>query len=862
MKKILFLLSFLIASFSYAQLTDAQISAKIGAATKVITNTYDVELQNVNENLTAAITANGAVEKTSHTQAVADLVDGDRYILPNIGLYIVDSGATDGYRVIQRFGYKFQYPFAPTPVSSDRLNFLKDIEVYNYTGEEPLFIYNVWRGYDVSGTLTWKLLLRSYNETTGVSTNICQATLASYTEASADANGHIYGVIESNSDLSGDGVTFKAYVDWSAYTTGSQNFATYEEAAISEATWVDVENFGETRIENRINSTEASITSIQGELTTTQSSIGTIQTDIADVQTDINELKNTVIETYTYDDLTPNTFWNLSGTTVANTPVDYTTSTSYVSSSPEISVKAGDLVTISSKGVGSNALTYAITDTGRNILSSSSDDTTLTPVEIEITQNGIVFVNLNPSDYEGFFVSVTTSKESYDLNLINESNKTFASNTLRKKQYRNQPVKADYVLFLGYGQSLSVGGASTALTTTVYDSNKMIGTNIHYPYSNSTTTLTGLANSSVEHIVVPIVNDLKRYYNYSHDTDRTFVATSCGQGGTSIEWLSKDCPANSGEYFQRIIDAFTDLKAIADAEGKTVVLGGTFFLQGEANSTGRDLGNWEGDGDADSTKEGYKGYLTQLITDIEDQAFTIFTDQVEKPAFFIYQTQMDYSSITANIAMAQTEVANENDNVYMFSPVYYAKTGDDTLHPTANGYRWVAEQAAIKARNVLFSKNNTTPLQPYSIKKLDSTKILINYLSDSYPLTVNTSTIDNSYSEYGFKVYDDVDAELTIDGVTVGESYVLIELNSAITTDIKVCYANSNSTDGKGNITDSFSERAFNTFVDQSGDTYEDTFIPSFESSSILGEEYPLPNWSIAFYYEIPLEIEELKIIE
>ncbi|MGN3373196.1 hypothetical protein ACTFXC_15700, partial [Klebsiella pneumoniae] len=87
--------------------------------------------------------------------------------------------------------------------------------------------------------------------------------------------------------------------------------------------------------------------------------------------------------------------------------------------------------------------------------------------------------------------------------------------------------------------------------------------------------------------------------------ERKIVAVNCGVGGQIIERLSK---GHSWGFYNRIISAVTQIKAIADAEGKTCGVVGFLYLGNEYNY--------------DSTKGGatdraeYRALLRKLIDDV------------------------------------------------------------------------------------------------------------------------------------------------------------------------------------------------------------------------------------------------------
>ncbi|GLB51692.1 hypothetical protein NBRC110019_07310 [Neptunitalea chrysea] len=751
--------------------------------------------------------------------------------------------------------YNAIFPFAAFPINKNRKNFLLDIEVYGYKGTEPLFVYNVWRSYDPGSGDTWKVLLRSFNESTGESTNICQFTLSAYVEPEL-TEGRRIAKIESNQDLSGNGVSFTAMVDWEAALAG-QDIKTYNESSLDTITWKpkvkdqrldDLEEHQTTQ-DQRLDDLEEHQTTQDQRLDDLEEHQTTQDQRLDDIGEDLYKNRNVYLES----DLLLNYYYPLNGSSVPESPTEYTTTTNNWWSCIKIAVYTGDEITIATRSTGAVALAYALTDVERNIYSvaDSSVNSLEAPITIKAKKNGYIYVNMLQPTNSNF--SVKIDRYTIDYEEINRGNRLKSLEFFKQKNYDWQSFDADYIFYLGYGQSLSVGGGSNALSTISFKDNKRLGSNISFPYSNELTTFQPLVNGSTEHIIVPAINFLRYYANsIGMGFNTTFVATSCGQGGTSIEWLSKDCPANNGDYFQRIIDAFNAAKSIADSEGKTIKFGGTIFLQGEANSTARSMADWDGTGPAISTKEGYKGYLEQLIADIEEAALSVFTDQTESPAFFIYQTQMNYTATDMPIGSAQLEVANENDNVYMFSPCYAYKTGEDPLHPTGNGYRWLAEKAAIAMRNVLIEKKQYSTLQPHKIERISNNELRIHFISEQFPLNINNYTIDTILENYGFQAYNNLGEEIEISEVKVYDTFVCVFLLEGQIDPISIAYANSSNVSGKGNITDSFSEKSREVFTDQSGQNYNDVFIPNTdETNSILGKKYMLDNWLVAFRYEL-----------
>ncbi|HDY9198582.1 TPA: hypothetical protein RRJ11_001782, partial [Klebsiella pneumoniae] len=107
------------------------------------------------------------------------------------------------------------------------------------------------------------------------------------------------------------------------------------------------------------------------------------------------------------------------------------------------------------------------------------------------------------------------------------------------------------------------------------------------------------------------------------DPSRLLVLASCGVNGRTVEALSKGADP---ELYNRIREAVSKIKAIADGESKTFGIGAFCFLQGEWNYN-------PGYG-GDYTREGYKAKVRQLYSDV----IADFCSGQRPPAMFTYQT--------------------------------------------------------------------------------------------------------------------------------------------------------------------------------------------------------------------------------
>ncbi|HBX4206900.1 TPA: hypothetical protein MH086_24600, partial [Klebsiella pneumoniae] len=185
--------------------------------------------------------------------------------------------------------------------------------------------------------------------------------------------------------------------------------------------------------------------------------------------------------------------------------------------------------------------------------------------------------------------------------------------------------------------------------------------------------------------------------------ERKIVAVNCGVGGQIIEHLSK---GHSWGFYNRIISAVTQIKAIADAEGKTCGVVGFLYLGNEYNY--------------DSTKGGatdraeYRALLRKLIDDVITDT-TAITRQTEPPLTVLYQTSGSWTRDSTNMSIgeAQLDICAADANVMMASPAYAVT--DKGGHLDANGYRWLGMQFGKVLHRAIDRRQNWRPLQPLSV---------------------------------------------------------------------------------------------------------------------------------------------------
>ncbi|MEH8464901.1 hypothetical protein RAG80_14785 [Klebsiella quasipneumoniae subsp. similipneumoniae] len=315
--------------------------------------------------------------------------------------------------------------------------------------------------------------------------------------------------------------------------------------------------------------------------------------------------------------------------------------------------------------------------------------------------------------------------------------------------------------------------------------------------------------------------------------ERKIVAVNCGVGGQIIEHLSK---GHSWGFYNRIISAVTQIKAIADTEGKTCGVVGFLYLGNEYNY--------------DSTKGGatdraeYRALLRKLIDDVITDT-TAITGQTEPPLTVLYQTSGSWTRDSTNMSIgeAQLDICVADANVMMASPAYAVT--DKGGHLDANGYRWLGMQFGKVLHRAIDRRQNWRPLQPLSVT-LSGTFLRADFLVWSPPLQFRSCYVGSSpttYAAKGFRVTDDAgDVPVTRVDI-VADTVVDITLGRETTGDVYLWYASQTGSNGNGNLFDSDTTVAVANYEFHEGTgQYPESNIPE-----LVNRPYPLNNPCVAF---------------
>lgn len=314
------------------------------------------------------------------------------------------------------------------------------------------------------------------------------------------------------------------------------------------------------------------------------------------------------------------------------------------------------------------------------------------------------------------------------------------------------------------------------------------------------------------------------------DPSRLLVLASCGVNGRTVEALSKGADP---ELYNRIREAVSKIKAIADGESKTFGIGAFCFLQGEWNYN-------PGYG-GDYSREGYKAKVRQLYNDV----IADFCADQRPPAMFTYQTGGTYTIDTYGLAigMAQLDMATEGGNVYGVCPSY-PFPNKDSGHLTSNGYRWMDMFFGKVMFRVLVLGEGWEPLHCTGVEVHDD-YALLNYAVPYPPLQWGTPYDGRTAKTYVDKGYRATDANGALDVTAaeiVADTVVKLTFSRRVSGTIKIWYADKTSHNGNGCLKDSDPFLATENYVYTEGSgQYADENIPE-----LVNKPYPLENWAWA----------------
>jgi len=446
-----------------------------------------------------------------------------------------------------------------------------------------------------------------------------------------------------------------------------------------------------------------------------------------------------------------------------------------------------------------------------------------------------------------------------------------------------------------YGQSLSTGQQTPpALSTTNYAGNLMLGDQVWSNFSNNInaenlifnplvarpTIAFGKSNQDIiadtsidanhqvncEPPVIGFANAVKSLCDeYSSGfADKKFAATSCGEGGRSIELLMKDCPNREGVYYNHFLKMIERSSEAAKRMDQKINCTAILWMQGEYNYGGVKNQGWQPNTFSTQDKNVYKNYLSTLVGDMISDIKSTY-NQPKAPIVITYQCGAQYTKdFNVPIGMAQLELANKDPRIIMAGPIY--PVSDRGGHLCPNGSRWYGEMMAKVYFKTVIKNERWTPLQPKFITH-GKDYIDVTFSVPQKPLRIDTLTLEKAVN-FGFEIKENGSAKIISSIKLLKADVVRLVVNEPFNKgDIEINYAGP-STKGNGNLCDSDTFTSFETYKDLTaiGETtkQKNRFKPKYEPKDadgkvIYNQKYPLQNFSCAFYYLISSGEQKIK---
>lgn len=326
----------------------------------------------------------------------------------------------------------------------------------------------------------------------------------------------------------------------------------------------------------------------------------------------------------------------------------------------------------------------------------------------------------------------------------------------------------------------------------------------------------------------------------TENPNRKIIVVNCAVAGRSVEQLSKGAP--SRHYENRVLKALNNIKALVDAKsvevGRTLTCGiaGCVYNGNQWNYLGTD---------GTTDKDAFKTISGKLFDDIASENPAIFGVS-ERPFFITMQTGDVYTRDTTNlsIGMAQIEMQNERDNVFLVGPEAFvpSKPGG---HRDPNGYRWLGQQIGKVIHQVADRRLDWFPLHPISAT-YSGREVLVDHMVWSPPLqwreTFSTIT-PTMFQNKGYRITD-AQGDAAIASVEIAADTIKrITAARELVEPVFVWYAGQANYSGDGNLFDSDTTRALYNYEYREGTgQYAAANLPAY-----VNKPYPLNNSSCAY---------------
>lgn len=362
--------------------------------------------------------------------------------------------------------------------------------------------------------------------------------------------------------------------------------------------------------------------------------------------------------------------------------------------------------------------------------------------------------------------------------------KNFYANTFRSLGIpKLSKLDFDYNIIIIDGQSLSVG-SETGNVVYQTDRNEncfMLGNNVNVGNSKnvSSEVLQPLSSVSGENCITSAVLYLASILQ-SNQVDKKIIAISVGQGGTTIEQLSKG--TSSGFYENRFLSSLKRIKELCDRDSKTVGVSNIIWMQGESNSN-------------DTTSD-YKNKLRNLYVQMRKDIQDIFSQESIPPMLM-------YGSFSGlffchNIPQAMVELSEEHNDMFLSNPIYQLPAYMYG-HLSGNGVVWYGSYLG-KSLYELNCNSEPEVLKVISAYFINMRTIKLDFCIPVKPLVFDVN-MKPKLDNYGFELKKD-GSSIPINVKLLGDSiYIILEENADLNSVYSLQYVIHYGNTSKANIT-------------------------------------------------------------
>ncbi|HEY1035536.1 MAG TPA: sialate O-acetylesterase [Pseudoxanthomonas sp.] len=386
-----------------------------------------------------------------------------------------------------------------------------------------------------------------------------------------------------------------------------------------------------------------------------------------------------------------------------------------------------------------------------------------------------------------------------------------------------------------YGQSLSVGQATPAISTTQRYDNLMFTRGMRpqydYPLETAAQWYAGLVPAveaaSTQNVLLAetpcmgagdAVKELILAEAGLAHTDLSYqmLLSAPGYGARTIAQLSK-----GSAHFSRMVEQSTYGLSLSNAAGKSYAVQAVAWIQGESDYLSA------------TTQAAYEGSLGTLVSDINAD-LKAATGQTKSIPVIGYQVASHKVNgvATPNIALAQLSVEASDPLFYIACPMYQFEYQDSSNnHLTPLSSRLLGAYIGLAYKRIVIDGIAWRPLRPLSAARLGSAATVEFHVPHGR-LVFDTDAVDAN-TNYGFELVDSGGTPLTISSVAIiSPTKVKITAASTIPAGAKVRYAWS----GSGNVGKHVGPRG--NLRDTQGDRIR------FDRNGI---NTPMHNWAVIF---------------